>query len=425
MRIIFSSVQWAFFILAGSIVAPLAIGLAFHLSQPEIAAFLQRSLFVIGAATLLQVLFGHRLPIYDGPAGLWWGAFLMFAGIAAATKVPPVSLLPHLEMGLLISGALLVGLGLLRVISIIKKIFTPVVTGTYMILLVAQLSGSFLKGVLGIGYLGPNIELRVAIPALLTLVVTALLGQSRRPMLRNYSVLIGIAFGWIVFAAAGISKPAAEAGARIFTWPALLPFGRPQFDAGIVFTSVFTALLLLSNLIASVNVVEKAVGRESKPVFDRAGLFMGISQILSGLFGAVGMVPVSSSAGFIETTKLKDRLSFGVGSAMVLVISFFPHLTMFFASLPVPVGYAAVFTAFANLIGIGLREYASGGYSEDRLLIIGISLLVGLGGMFIPAEALQELPAFLSPLLTNGLVLGVIVCILLEQGIRRDRHSVN
>ena len=35
--------------------------------------------------------------------------------------------------------------------------------------------------------------------------------------------------------------------------------------------------------------------------------------------------------------------------------------------------------------------------------------------MFVPAEALEELPGFLMTLLNNGLILGVLACIFIEQ----------
>ena len=73
--------QWMAFMVAGSIVAPIAIANLFGLSPEESAGFVQRTMFILGAAGLLQGLFGHRLPINEGPAGLWW-AFVLYGGLA-------------------------------------------------------------------------------------------------------------------------------------------------------------------------------------------------------------------------------------------------------------------------------------------------------------------------------------------------------
>jgi xanthine/uracil permease len=422
MRLPLSSIQWYIFILAGSVVAPLAIGSAFQLSQPEIAGLLQRTLFVIGLSSLLQVWLGHKLPIAEGPAGLWWGVFLIFAGLASTMGQGSIEILQSIELGLLVSGVFFIIISLLKLIHVIKQIFTPIVTGTYLILLVAQLSGSFAKGILGIGYLGPEISVKVVLPALLTLIVSIVLAKSPYPLLSSYSVLFGLAFGWILFAMLDLIKPIPYEVTPWFSLPTLLAWGAPKLDTGTILTSIITALLLLTNLIASIHVVEKAVERPPQPIYNRSGLIMGVNQMLAGLFSAIGSVPLSITAGFIHTTKMKEKLPFIIGSGLILGMSFFPIITMFFASLPIPVGYATLFLSFSNMIGIGLKEYASVGTGERNLFIIGISLMVGIGSLFIPTESLLHLPRFLAPLMNNGLVLGVITCILLEQGIRlKDR----
>ena len=99
-------------------------------------------------------------------------------------------------------------------------------------------------------------------------------------------------------------------------------------------------------------------------------------------------------------------------------MSFFPMITLFFSSLPIPVGYATVFLSFSTMIGIGLKEYQSVMKDERKLFIIGLSLMAGMSSMFIPPLALAHVPRFLVTLLNNGLVLGVILCILLEQGLK-------
>ena len=198
--------------------------------------------------------------------------------------------------------------------------------------------------------------------------------------------------------------------------PEIFVWGLPKFDFGIVLTSVFTSLLLLSNLIASMEVVDRVVEQKEKLNYNRAGFIMGCNQMLSAVFSTVGFVPVSLAAGFIKTTNIREKRPFIIGSALILGISFFPIITMFFASLPTPVGYAAIFIFF-QYGRIGFKRICFSGPTETNLLIIGISLLVGIGSMFVPAEALEELPGFLMTLLNNGLILGVLACIFIEQGI--------
>ncbi|MHC8522061.1 purine/pyrimidine permease [Rossellomorea sp. H39__3] len=82
MQLVLAAFQWMAFMIAGSIAAPIAIADLFQLSPAETAGFIQRTIFVLGAASLIQALIGHRLPINEGPAGLWWGVFSIYAGFA-------------------------------------------------------------------------------------------------------------------------------------------------------------------------------------------------------------------------------------------------------------------------------------------------------------------------------------------------------
>jgi len=415
MKSILSSIQWVVFILAGSIVAPVAVGDAFQLPIEEIAGLLQRSFLIIGIGSLLQVFWGHELPIAEGPAGLWWGVFMVFAGFGTAMQMDTYEILQSLEMGLLISGCVFITMGGFGLINKIKIIFTPMVTGTYLFLLVSQLSGPFVKGILGVGYMTPHIDGKVFFSAFIILIFTALLSKSRYPMVRSFSILYGIIAGWLLFAVLGITKPITIEVRSIIDFPKLMIWGSPRFDGGIMLTSVITALLLLSNLIASIEVVKKQVDTQQMVNYNRAGLMMGINQILAGLFCTIGFVPVSTSAGFIATTRLKEKGPFIFGSTLILLISFFPVITLFFASLPPPVGYATIFLAFSNLIIMAFKEFTTVIGDSSRMQILAVSLMVGIGSMFVPSSALKYVPGFLVSIVNNGLILGVIICIILEQ----------
>jgi xanthine/uracil permease len=414
MRLVFSSIQWFIFILAGSVVAPLAIGAAFGLSLEEIAGFVQRTFFVIGLVAIIQSVFGHRMPIVEGPAALWWSVFLVFIGLNG-TNDRTHHILQSIELGLMISGLLFILLSVFNIIQHVKKLFTPIVTGTYFILLVAQISGPFIKGIIGVDYKGPGIDWRVSVTAIFTAVITILFSKSRYKWISSYSVLLGMLIGWGLFALFQLTAPKEFQLNKWFQIPEMLAWGMPKADTGVILTSVIVTLLLLVNIVSSIDVVEKVTRPLSKPVYNRSGIIMGISQILSGVFSTIGFVPLSYTAGFIMTTKMMERLPFIIGSLLILLISFFPFVTVFFASIPTPVGYASMLLAFSNMMEIGIREYSQTDLNEKNLFIIGISLMIGIGSMFIPTEAVANFPTIIASIVNNGLIVGVLICMVLEQ----------
>ncbi|MDA1673610.1 purine/pyrimidine permease, partial [Bacillus cereus] len=54
MKTFLSALQWALFILAGSLIVPISVATSYGLDGAEAIAFVQRTLFVLGFAGLLQ-----------------------------------------------------------------------------------------------------------------------------------------------------------------------------------------------------------------------------------------------------------------------------------------------------------------------------------------------------------------------------------
>ncbi len=418
MKVSLASFQWFIFILAGSVVAPLTIGAAFGISVPEISSFVQRTFFVIGIISLFQAWFGHKKPIVEGPAVLWWGVFLLFAGLGSEVSSDRFEVLRSIEMGILFSGVLFILLSVFQVIHRVKRIFTPIVTGTYFILLVAQISGPFMKGILGVGYFSDEVHGTVAVLGIGTALVTIWFATSRWFYLKSYSVLFGIAVGWLLFILFGLEKKIPFEAENWVTFPGVFVWGTPVFDLGIVITSAVVTLLLLINFVASIDVVEEVLGDSSDSRYNQSGIVMGISQLLSGVFSTIGMVPLSYTAGFILSTRMKERFPFVLGSLILLGLSFFPTITMFFASIPVPVGYASMLLAFSNMLVIGLQAYMKIDRDQQSLLIISLSLMIGIGVMFLTPASLSGVHPAIASIMNNGLIVGVLSCIFLEQGMK-------
>ncbi|WP_371017571.1 purine/pyrimidine permease [Pseudalkalibacillus sp. JSM 102089] len=418
MRNTLSALQWAVFMIAGSIVAPVAIASLFNMDPAMAAGFVQRTMFVLGVAGILQVTFGHRLPINEGPAGLWWGVFVLYAGLSSTLFGSDIETLQALELAMIASGVIFILLSAFGLVEKLSRLFTPVVTGIYLLLLVAQLSGSFLNGMMGVGYLKEGIDLRIAGLSLLLVFISIWFSRSMPAMIQQYSILIILIIGWIIFAVFGLAKPIVVPEGGMIELPEVLAFGYPIWDSGMIITAFLVTLLLLTNMIASIRVVEEVLNKlaNTKPMgrYRQAGFVSGINQLLGGVFSAVGSVPISGAAGFILTTGLKQRLPFVLGSGFIIIISLFPALMGFFAALPEPVGYAVIFIVFVNMVGIAFNEFKKD-QSEGKPFIIGISFMVGIGTMFIPPEAFQQAPPIAASILNNGLILGSITAILTEQ----------
>ncbi|PFO81885.1 purine/pyrimidine permease [Bacillus cereus] len=424
MKTFLSALQWALFILAGSLIVPISVAANYGLEGAEAIAFVQRTLFVLGFAGLLQAVFGHRLPIQEGPAGLWWGIFSLYASLGVVLFGSNSETLRVLQYAFLLSGIICIILSVLGLIDKLVRYFTPTVIGTYLFLLVAQLSGSFLKGMFGLDGQHTEVQANVFILSLIVILLSFFI--MKLPIIGQYSVLFSIVFGWILFACFGLSNPVTPV-TDIIRLPSLFVFGYPRIEWNMAITVIFVTLLLLTNMLASIRVVQKVVSKyEKDDVHDRfkqAGVITGINQLLGGLFSAIGPVAISGSAGFIATTDIYKRLPFMLGSGFIIVISIFPKITSFFAAIPVAVGYAAIYPVFASMIGLAFREYDTVEDRERLFRVAGLSLFTGIGVMFVPPQAFSTLPPFLASFLSNGLVLGSVMAILLEMLFSRSKEK--
>lgn len=125
---------------------------------------------------------------------------------------------------------------------------------------------------------------------------------------------------------------------------------------------------------------------------------------------------------------MPSKKPFVLGSMLVVFISVIPFFMNAFASLPSPVGFAVNFVVFSAMVGLAFTEFDSYEKSELKRVraVIGISLLTGVGIMFVPESALKDMhPVFIS-LLSNGLVLGTLAAIAMDQfQLWRRRKSDN
>ncbi|MDA2179993.1 purine/pyrimidine permease [Bacillus cereus] len=413
---IMGTLQWFIFLLANSIALPIVVGGLFHLTTEEIFYLMQRTFLVVGISSFLQGWLGHRLPIADGPAGSWVGVFTVLA-YATAGQDQLHSTLQILELGMIISGVILIGLGVTGFIGRILFLFTPLVTGTFLLLLCLQLSGVFLKGMLGITATISQIDGFTAMIAFSIFLFVIILSNFGQGFVKSYAVLIGLISGWVIFLIAGkVTIPSQVT--HFVQLPHIFAWGLPKWNTGMAVSSFVMVCILVSNTVAAIIAINQATIHkatiEQKQLKD--GTWVGgISHIISSVFSTVGVVPLPATAGFIRLTKQKYIRSFLMACALLVVMSLFPSIIRYLASLPSAVASAVLMASFVQLIGIGFNNIKQVPMSERNVTILGVAVLFGSGVMFLPSGVLQSLPSVMQYIFGNGLFVGTVVSILLEQ----------
>ncbi|MBW7476097.1 uracil/xanthine transporter [Paenibacillus oenotherae] len=404
--------QWFFYIFTNTIVVPLSLGHAFHLGPDEIAGVLQRSFILTGALCILQALFGHRYAVMDGLSGVWWSLTLNLCASAEAVGLSLSEVGGGLAAGFILSSVSMMVLGYWGFGHVLQRIFTPTVKGVFLFLLSVQLSLTFFKGMLGLDGNG-RIDWPVTLLSIGIACLVALLGLKGRGMLGNYSVLIGIVAGWIAYSSIFPAHASVQEGGGALL--SLFPWGAPHVEIGIILTAFFVGIINMTNTITCLSTVEKLYGKETTDgQYKRSFLLTGLFSVGAAVSGLIPFGLFTSSIGFLESTRILRRAAFVIGAAMIVAIGMIPPMMAFFSTLPPSVGYAVLFIAYLQMFGTSLRAFQGMVLNTRTVYRIALPVLLGIGIMNVPPQAFAGLPLYIGPIVSNGLVMGGLMSVLLE-----------
>ena len=203
------------------------IAAAGGLGQAEIAVLLQNAMLVAGIATLIQLFpvwrVGSRLPIVMGVSFTF---VTVLSTVAANYGYPAV-------IGAVLCGGVFEGvIGLFA--KYWRKIISPVVAASVVISIGYSLFSVGARS-FGGGYVedfgsGPNLLLGT-----ITLVVCLAWNCLAKGYLKQLSVLVGLAVGYVVAACMGRVDLSAILSEGVVSLPSLLPYP-PEFHAGAIFS---------------------------------------------------------------------------------------------------------------------------------------------------------------------------------------------
>lgn len=433
-HLLLAGVQWLFFLFINTVVVPLSIGHALELAPAEIAAAMQRSFILTGVLCIIQVLWGHRYALMDGPAGLWWGVVLQVCATAPVMGIELGTAAASLVSGFLLSGAIVIGMVYCGLMPYLQRLFSPLVMTVFLLLLAFQLEKIFFEGMIGQSQSG-QWDLRLSGLSIAVVLVVVLFHIKGKGRWGQFSLLAGIVFGWIGYTLLfggqvadmqninGQAALAATEGTtgKLWQW---MPWGLPGLQPGIIAVGLITGLLNMSNTFTTLVAVGKIYGQESSSKqYKRSFLFTNGFTIIGACFGLIPFGTFASSIGFLENTRIIKRSALVVGSLMFVTAGLVPLLSDWLSRLPLSVGHAVLFAAYLQLLGTGIRSLQQFTFSTKTIYRIAIPVCVGVSIMTLPQSAFAGLPPSFIPLVSNGLIVGLLLVLILEHGVRWENQQ--
>lgn len=403
------AVQWVVFHLGVIISVPVIVGNTLGMDPLEIAKLSQITFFLTGLASLVQIKFGHRVSLVEGPAAPWWAAYVLLAGMAVSTGKPLTQVRTDIEGAMLAVGVILAIMGWLKVITRWRSLFTSRITGVLLTVLGLQIGSVGVRGIISGG-------VKLFVIGLLVLIIVIYLTLNGRGMLKQGAIVIGVALGWLLSLVTGSSSLPVIRDVGLISLPSLFPWGSPTFDFGTLFSLSLLGILLIPNVIGSILAWEAAAGLKipSSDGYDKGLFASGVANIMSGLGGGVGTIPFAISAGLVSVTGNASSPPFILACLMFIAMGVFPPLGRVIGSIPQPVAAAVLLVSGSSLVVIGLKDMLQEGINIRETYIIGLSLLIGIGVMLLPSSYWTKVPPWVAGALSNGVIVGTLSSIFLE-----------
>ena len=397
--------------------APVVLGVVIVLQiagqPPEYTAWaVFAALLVSGISTMMQA-------VRVGRIGSGHILFMGTSGAFIAVCIGALSVGGPATMASLIVISSLIQFLLASRLALLRRIFTPAVTGTVIMLIAVTIVPLLFDALADVPEGSPDAAAPVA--ALLTLTTVVALVLRAPPAWRLWSPLIALVVGCVTSALFGIYD---LSGVLDADWIGI-PWGAwPGFD--VTPDEKFWALLPAFVMVTIVGAIETigdsvAIQRVSRRR-PRATDFRvvqgslnsdGVGNLLSGLLGTLPNTTYSSSIPLTEVTGIAARRVGVVIGAIFVALAFLPKVAAVLIAIPAPV--AAAYIAF--LIGIlfvqGMRIVVQGGVNHRTAAIVGLSFWIGAGfqSQLIFPNLLGD--GFIGVLLGNGMTSGAVVAIIM------------
>ena len=404
-------VQYAMLAVAGIVLTPAIVVRAANGSDAFLSWATFAALAVSGVTTILQAV---RL-------GRIGAGYILLMGTSAAFIAVCVTALVDGGPGLLatlVAVSALFQFGFSARLSLLRRILTPTVCGTVIMLIPVTLMPIMFGLLVDV----PEGAAPSAAPlsVVVTLVVTVAVTLRAAGVWRLWAPVIGIASGCVVAGAFGLYDLQLVASAD---WVGLPAGAWPGFDMrfGAAFWALLPAFIFVT-LIGAIETIGDGVAiqrvswRKPRAIDFRAvqGAVTadGVGNLLSGLAATVPNTTYSSSVSITAITGVAARtVGVYIGVAFI-VLAFLPKFMALILAIPGPVVGAYTIVLMATLFVLGMRVVVEDAADYRKGVVAGVAFWIGTGfqNQLLFADAFNP---WLGGLLENGMTSGGLAAILM------------
>ncbi|XP_052183594.1 nucleobase-ascorbate transporter 6-like [Diospyros lotus] len=365
----------------------------------EKARVIQTLLFVAGLNTLLQTLFGTRLPAVIGGSYTFVAATISIILSGRFNDPDPIERFKRtmraIQGALIVASTLQIVLGFSGLWRNVTRFLSPLSA----VPLVA-LTGF---GLYEFGFPGVAKCIEIGLPQLILLVIfsqylTHVMHRGKF-IFERFAVIFTVVIVWIyahlltVGGAYDGKAPKTQiscrtdragliSGAPWIRIPYPFQWGAPSFDAGEAFAMMVTSFVALVESTGAFIAVSRYSSATPFPpsVLSRGVGWQGIGILLSGLFGTVNGSSVSvENAGLLGLTRVGSRRVVQISAGFMIFFSILGKFGAVFASIPAPIFGAlyCLFFGYVGAVGLSFLQFCNLNSFRTKF-ILGFSIFLGL-----------------------------------------------
>ncbi|XP_010245958.1 PREDICTED: nucleobase-ascorbate transporter 1-like [Nelumbo nucifera] len=365
------------------------------------ARVIQTLLFVAGIKTLLQTLFGTRLPVIVGGSYSFVVPVLSIIGDPKLQRIPDsnerfIQTMRAIQGAIIIGSSLQIVLGYSQLWGIFSRFFSPLSMSVVMCLVGLELLEH------GFPKVGECVE--IGVPMLLTLVGLYLYLKHIKtwreiPLFERFSILISISLIWayaFLLTIVGAYKHVSHetklhcrtdsshllSSSPWIKIPYPLEWGPPTFNAGHAFAMMAAAIVSQIESTGAYIAASRFAMATPPPayVLSRGIGWQGIGVLLDGLFGTgTGSTVSIENVGLLGLSRVGSRRVIQISAGFMIFFSVLGKFGALFASIPLPIFAAIHCVLFGLMTSLGLSFLQFTNMNKMRNLVItGLSLFLGL-----------------------------------------------
>jgi xanthine/uracil permease len=366
----------------------------------------QRLFAVMGLAGLVQVLFGHRMPIVVGPAAVLLVGVMSSLGANADVEA--------IYSSIAIGGLLVALLSVGGVMRRVQRLFTPRIVVVILMLIAFTLT-PVIRGLVFPNGASEAQNIFGLIFAVVGCPVMVILNRRLRGVAKSLVIPIALIVGSAIYFSLFSSTTSVETSASLRG----LFLSNFSLDWSLIVAFVICYIALVINDIGSIEALGGMLRVDDMEGRLRRGLrITGIMNILAGSMGVLGPVNYSMSPGVVASTGCASRHALIPATVLLFLCAFWPDVVWWLTNIPNPVIGVILLFLMGTQLAASLEMIHSTGSVRSFAdgLTIGLPLMIAMLFQLMPVGIV---PMVLQPLVGNGFAMGVITVVIMEHVINR------